>query len=302
MRARSFLAATCVVALSACTAIETEVPLPEKGYDFYTGNEEEQGDVYLRQVEFTQATNGTTVVLVPMIHIAEAQYYRAVQAEMDAADVVLLEGIGGSSNLGPMKLITTYLFSNYPRWAALGGFAQQGEVIIPGKNARSGDLSLAEFKDQMPWYTPAVQLVLFPFTVVGLETMNAFSYVFETLSYPLFAHDGYEAGFRHVFMSALAEHEGKQKAKKEAAAKEKETETEREKGAEAQDATTAASAGGEAAKPKDESESEDDEDEDEDEEGPELLLPGVLEARNVQVLKRITEVAAERTGQRIVLP
>ena len=49
-----------------------------------------------------------------------------------------------------MKLITTYLFSNYPRWAALGGYAQQGEVIVPGKNARSGDLSLEEFKGLFP--------------------------------------------------------------------------------------------------------------------------------------------------------
>lgn len=305
MRARSLLAASSVAALCACTAIETEVPLPDKGYDFYTGNAEQQGDAYLRQVEFTNAQTGTTVVLVPMIHIAEAQYYRAVQAEMDAADVVLLEGIGGSASLGPMKLLTTYLFSNYPRWAALGGFAQQSEVIVAGKNARSGDMSIEEFKDQMPWYTPAVQLVLFPFTVVGMETMNAVSYVFETLSYPLFAHDGYEAGFRHLFMSALVEHEGKDKKKQKqddeadgakAAEEHDEESTTKDgpvapataaQGAPADDAKSTATAASTAETP---------------EEGPELLLPGVLEARNAHLLQRIDEVAAERAGQRIVLP
>ncbi|MBL8767857.1 MAG: hypothetical protein JNL94_10850 [Planctomycetes bacterium] len=284
MRLRPFLAATCVVASSACTAIETERPLPDEGYDFYTGSEEEQGDAYLRQVEFTHPETKTTVVLVPMIHIAEAQYYRAVQAEMDAADVVLLEGIGGSSSLGPMKLLTTYLFANYPRWAALGGFAQQGEVIVAGKNARSGDMTIEEFKDQMPWYTPAVQLALFPFTVVGLETMNAFSYVFETLSYPLFAHDGYEAGFRHVFMSSLTEHDKKKK-------EEEEEEKEAEESAEATKPTSTP-----------ESKQENEGEEAKEDKGPEILLPGVLEARNAELLKRVDEVAAERNGQRIVLP
>lgn len=294
MSPRSLLAAICVATSSACTAIETEVPLPDKGYDFYTGNEEGQGDAYLRQVELTHPDTGTTIVLVPMIHIAEAQYYRAVQAEMDKADVVLLEGIGGSSSLGPMKLLTTYLFSNYPRWASLGGFAQQGEVIIAGKNARSGDLTLEAFKDQMPWYTPVVQLGLFPFTVVGMETMNAVSYVFETLSLPLFAHDGYEAGFRHVFVSSLVEHDGKRKKSKGEDEESNAGTEETAKGDEAK------SEPNETAKA--EVEGKDDAGQEEEEASPEILLPGVLEARNEHLLKRVDEVAAERKGQRIVLP
>ena len=99
--------------------------------------------------------------------------------------------------------------------------------------------------------------------------------------------------FRHELMAGMVEHDGKRKAKEDAAAKEKEKE--KEKGAEAQDAATAESSSGDAAEAKEEGE-------DEDEDGPDLLLPGVLEARNVQVLKRIAEFAAERTGQRIVLP
>ncbi len=186
---------------------------------------------------------------MPTIHVADAQFFRQVQEEIDRADLVLTEGVGDSSALAPTRLLVAYLFANYARWALHGDLAVQHEVLRYGENAASGDLTRAEFAAQMPWYAPLVHVLVAPVIVAGSEVHNAVAFALGTLSVPLGGRTGFEAGYRQLVYPPLA---------------------------------------GEGTEPS--------------AEVAELLLPGVVEARNARLLEVLDEALAERARCRICVP
>ena len=82
--------------LSACAApdVGPEQRLPESGYVFYTGTDDLAGDLYIGITDLEHADSGKLVVLVPMVHTGDADFFRLVQEELDRADVVAFAEAG----------------------------------------------------------------------------------------------------------------------------------------------------------------------------------------------------------------
>ncbi len=117
-------------------------PLP---YDAYTGDAEVAGDYYVRVEEWRDPVSGQVVELLPMIHLADADFFAAVSERLRAADVVLTEGVGGAPSLSPTSLLLTYVFGNYSRACWLGGLVPQDEGLDAGPHAERGDFDQAEY-------------------------------------------------------------------------------------------------------------------------------------------------------------
>ena len=242
-------ALAALVALPSCIACfdPIEEKFPDDKYEVYTGDEDKVGDMQMRFTEMTDPKSGRTVVLIPMIHIGDAAFYRDVQAECDKADVVLMEGVGADANLSPTHAFTSYLFANYGRFAAHGGMTEQHEGFAWRPNQRRGDMTRAEFSSQMPWWAPITQTVLLPFAIVGLETWNAVAWV-GRMGYLAVGHQtSFHEWDRHLFAQILS--------------------------------------------------SDDDEGDDVD-----LLLPGVLDARNDRLMQHYDETIRDPSVKRVAMP
>ncbi|MFG0318164.1 MAG: hypothetical protein ACF8XB_12895, partial [Planctomycetota bacterium JB042] len=158
-----FAAAGC---RAPSTTLETS-ELPERGFEFYSGSDGVAGDLWLGFTTFTHAETGRTCVLLPVYHVAEARFYDEVQREMDAADVVLTEGVGGAPSLSPALFLTSYAFANYRRVASLAGLTHQGEAVAWRPNHRNADLRMSEFQATWPWTAPIGQAVALPVVAVA---------------------------------------------------------------------------------------------------------------------------------------
>ncbi len=238
------------LATPSCVACfdPVEEKFPEDAYETYTGSEERVGDFQVRVTEMSDAA-GHTVVLFPMIHIGDAAFYKEVQAECDKADVVLTEGVGGDANLSATHAFTSYLFANYARFAAHGGMTEQHEAFGWRKNQRRGDMTRAEFSDQMPWWAPISQTVLLPFAIVGLEIWNMSNWIGRMSHLAVGQQTSFHEWDRHLFCRIIGES-----------------------------------------------------DEEEDEDDLDLLLPGVLEARNAHLVARLDETLKDTNVKRVALP
>ncbi|MBL8839902.1 MAG: hypothetical protein JNL90_00050 [Planctomycetes bacterium] len=144
-------------------------PLP---YDHYTGDGEIAGDYWMRVEEWRHPASGQSVVLLPMIHLADAAFYEAVSAKLRDADVVLTEGVGGPPSLSPTSLLLAYFFGNYSRGCWLGGLVPQDEGLDAGPRAERGDLDLAEYTASNSCGTSALHAVGLPALMALIEPIH----------------------------------------------------------------------------------------------------------------------------------
>lgn len=104
-----------------------------------------KGDLELLTREFHNAKTGKTVTLAGMIHIADAAYYRKIDALADKQDVVLLEGVkgGGAGVITLAPLL--YQMSLGPRLLAPANLAGQMDHLRgEGLNRRNADVDASE--------------------------------------------------------------------------------------------------------------------------------------------------------------
>lgn len=209
MPRRSRRSAPLAAVLLACVATACRAPstvldpsaLPERGFEYYSGSDGVAGDLWLGFTTFTHAESGRTCVLLPVYHVAEARFYEEVQREMDAADVVLTEGVGGAPSLSPALFLTSYAFANYRRVASLAGLTHQGEAIAWRPNQRNADLRMAEFQASWPWSTPIGQALALPVVAVAWDTAIVLSW-FERGGQALLGRgDVFRAAWRHWMVS-----------------------------------------------------------------------------------------------------
>ena len=198
-------------AAAGCSSLDTDdapTPLPERGYEVYTGDSDDAGDMYLGFTTYRHEPTGKTCVLLPVYHVATAAFYEAVQREMDRADVVLTEGVGGAPSLSPGLALTTYLFANYSRLASFGGLTMQSEAIVARPNQRNADLRLEEFQAGWPWHTPIVQGLVLPFLVVVMEPLVLGSWLERGLVAPFGGGDAFAASWRHFLVEDANDDDG----------------------------------------------------------------------------------------------
>lgn len=205
---RPAAALSAALAIASCSApdpVEAAPEFPADGYELYTGSEDAAGTLSLCFTTLVHPASGKVVELIPMIHLADAAFYREAQAEMDRADVALLEGIGHAPAIHPTHFLLTYLFANYLRFASHGGLVHQHEGIAWRDNQESGDLDAAAIRAQMPWWTPAVHTVLLPPIAVLFETWNLLSWLGHSGYAAVGAAPAAEAGYRHDFALLLTD-------------------------------------------------------------------------------------------------
>ena len=86
--------------------------------------------------------DGKAIYLIPMMHIAEREFYRQVSASMPTNSVVLLEGVTDRRDLLKHKL-------SYQRMATFLGLAEQRESFAPGgSQARHADVDIEQFSKE----------------------------------------------------------------------------------------------------------------------------------------------------------
>lgn len=86
--------------------------------------------------------DGKAIYLIPMMHIAEKEFYRQVSASMPTNSIVLLEGVTDRRDLLQHKL-------SYQRMATSLGLAEQRETFAPGgRQARHADVDIEQFSKE----------------------------------------------------------------------------------------------------------------------------------------------------------
>lgn len=90
----------CVGALIAAPAISRADDVPQF-IRFSKGKVEGTGALQIAQTTYASEKTGVKVVLYGVVHIADASYYKAVQADLDSYDAVLYEGVKPPEGVKP---------------------------------------------------------------------------------------------------------------------------------------------------------------------------------------------------------
>ncbi len=154
-------------AATASTAPQAPPP-----YDFFTGDESVAGDYFVRVERWRHPESLRQVTLLPMVHLADAAFFAAVEERLRDADVVLTEGVGGAPALSPATFLLAYVFGNYSRACWLGDLSLQSDALDEGPRARGGDLDAAAFSDAMGCGAPLLQAVALPLLMVLVEPLH----------------------------------------------------------------------------------------------------------------------------------
>ncbi len=209
-----FVLVAPLLAFSACTSPtpvgdDAQKP-PEKivrQSGFYTGTSEKVGDLLTPVITMEKAETGQTVELIGMIHLADRSFYEGVAAECAKADRTLLEGVRGSPSLSPLLFVEQYVFGITRRTTYYTELSSQGDAFVPPANARNGDVSLSEWQEQMPWYSPLAQTLLLPIEIVIWEPLNVSLWAGDLLTQATFTNDSYALRVRDVWASVLTRDE-----------------------------------------------------------------------------------------------
>ncbi|MEM7165940.1 MAG: hypothetical protein AAF581_10770 [Planctomycetota bacterium] len=183
----ALLLVALAIACPGCAIPRFEAPeasLPETSdFVFYTENSDgEPGDVYVRSCVYEHPETGQQVLLIPMVHIADAGFYDDVATLLESCDVVLEEAVHGVPNVSPFLAIAPYVMGNMRRQASLAGISHQAEVLEPTSRWRNGDVSVAELQAFGSWTSPVVQACVLPLVVVVGEITNAYNWTASLLS------------------------------------------------------------------------------------------------------------------------
>ncbi|MSR46993.1 MAG: hypothetical protein EXS13_08005 [Planctomycetes bacterium] len=177
-------------------------------YDTYTGDESTAGDYFVRVETWCNADGTRRVTLLPMVHVADADFYAQVERRLADADVVLTEGVGGPPSLSPTSLLVTWIFGNYSRACFLGELAPQSASLHEGPRAMSGDLSQAEFAAGSSCGTSLMQAVALPVLMVLVEPIHLGRWLLANGRAVAGGSLEDAAAFRHWMNSALGERDG----------------------------------------------------------------------------------------------
>lgn len=197
----------------ACTApdpIETDAVPPADARirsGFYTGSEEKVGDLLTPHIEMRHKDTGREVTLLGMVHYADGAFYDHVNALCDESDVVLIEGVRGSPSLGPFLFVSTYVFAIQRRLGYLGDLVAQSEGFQRTAKWKNGDVDLAEWQNDMPWYTPLAQTVVGPLVVVLFEPLTLLGWVNDSLAEATFTSRNAELRVRALWAGILTDDE-----------------------------------------------------------------------------------------------
>lgn len=174
---------------------------------FYTGLEQNVGDLLTPHIEMRHKDTGREVTLLGMVHYADGEFYDKVNALCDESDVVVIEGVRGSPSLGPFLFVSTYVFAIQRRLGYLGDFVAQSEGFRRTAKWKNGDVDLAEWQNDMPWYTPLAQTVVGPLMVVVLEPLTILGWVYDTLGEATFTSRNAELRVRAYWARILTNDE-----------------------------------------------------------------------------------------------
>lgn len=202
------LASFSLVLGAGCTLpdpIEEERAPPEslEYSTFYTGGDDGAGDL-LAPVVTMRHDDGRVVTLIGLIHLGDAAFYDAVNAECAKADRVLTEGVVGSPSLGVFMLMTNTVFTMQRRFAHHMGFPAQGDTFEDGPRHENGDVALADWQAWQPWWTPITQALLTPILIVVVEVANLEIWAGDVLTTLTFTNRAYELRVRQFYGSLLA--------------------------------------------------------------------------------------------------
>jgi hypothetical protein len=171
--------------------------LDAPAFDFSTGDGDVAGDYFLRVEEWRTADGGRSVVLLPVIHLADAAFYAEIEQRLADADVVLTEGVGGPPALSPTSLLVEYVVGNYSRGAWLGGLVPQSLALDEGPRAESGDLEQSEFAAATSCGDLLFQAAVLPILIVLVEPIHLLRWLEAGGRTLVGDATGDEAGFRH---------------------------------------------------------------------------------------------------------
>ncbi|MBM4015273.1 MAG: hypothetical protein FJ293_09975 [Planctomycetes bacterium] len=189
-------------------AAEAAAPATPPPFDFYTGDESTAGDYFVRVERWRHPESGRQVTLLPMVHLADAEFFAAVEGRLLAADVVLTEGVGGAPALSPTTLLLAYVFGNYSRACWLGDLSLQADALDEGPRARGGDLDIAEFSDAMGCGAPLLHAAALPVLMVLVEPLHFGRWLWTGARDLTGGATEDAASFRHWLVSDLADTEG----------------------------------------------------------------------------------------------
>ncbi len=192
-------AAALLLLFTGCGALIVgyETPLPDAGWAFYTGGGNVAGDFYLGVVDLVHPDKALTVTLVAMTHIADPSFYEEVQKEIDGADLVLAEGVRGAISVSPTLLVLPCAMCYQQREVNYQELVHQREGLEYRANWRGGDLTMGEFQQRMPWWTPFTQAVLIPAVILFSEPRNFIRWSSDLVAGLLGGKDALEARRRH---------------------------------------------------------------------------------------------------------
>lgn len=166
-------------------------------YDYSTGDGHDAGDYYLRAEEWRSADGGQSVVLLPVVHLADAGFYAEIEQRLADADVVLNEGVGGPPALSPTSFAVEYVVGNYSRGAWLGGLVPQRLALEEGPRSESADLDQSEFSATTSCGDALFQAAALPILILIVEPIHLLRWL-EAGGRALVGDlNGDEAAFRH---------------------------------------------------------------------------------------------------------
>lgn len=171
---RFYILVATVMALCSCATFPgkkvTQLKMPEKGYSFYSGNEETLGDIWCKETLMTAPQTGKKVTLLGMYHIADKEFYNYVQQKIDENDVVLAEGVAGNSSLSLSTFFYTYMFALYERGAHWQRLSSQGtELYIPPEKYVNADIEMRDLEQHCSWISTLGQTLALPLAALVIE-------------------------------------------------------------------------------------------------------------------------------------
>ncbi|MFD7159275.1 hypothetical protein ACFV9C_32080 [Kribbella sp. NPDC059898] len=118
-------------------------------------------------LRLTRRAGGPEIVVYPMLHVAEPQFYREVETRLRASDLLVVEGITGESTAVEGLTMTYRVMPVADDSGLVEDDIPYGELGVPFVTP---DLTGAEFQEgfqELPWQTKALTWAAVPVTSIG---------------------------------------------------------------------------------------------------------------------------------------
>ncbi|GAA1563987.1 MULTISPECIES: hypothetical protein [Kribbella] len=118
-------------------------------------------------LRLTRRAGGPEIVVYPMLHVAEPQFYREVEARLRASDLLVVEGITGESTAVEGLTMTYRVMPAAAESGLVEDDIPYGDLGVP---FLTPDLTGAEFQQgfqELPWQTKALTWAAVPAVSIG---------------------------------------------------------------------------------------------------------------------------------------